>query len=121
MRGDANVVTAMSSHAPDDLAISSVTSYELYTGVEKCVQPERERAKVDALIGAVHCLAFDFPASQEAARIRAALEARGAIIGPYDVLIAAQARFSGLTLVTANTGEFSRVPNLTIENWQTKL
>ena len=40
------------------------------------------------------------------------------MIGPYDVLLAGQALANGLTLVTANTGEFARIPELKIENWQ---
>ncbi len=36
----------------------------------------------------------------------------------YDILLAAQAFASALTLVTANTGEFQRVPGLAVENWQ---
>ena len=40
------------------------------------------------------------------------------MIGPYDVLLAAQALTSNLTLVSANTDEFQRVPGLTIENWE---
>ncbi len=61
---------------------------------------------------------FDGQAAREAGRIRALLESQGCMIGPYDVLLAGQARSAGLTLVTANTGEFSRVPALSLENWQ---
>ena len=39
------------------------------------------------------------------------------MIGPYDVLIAAHALSLNLTLVTANIGEFQRVPRLAIEDW----
>jgi tRNA(fMet)-specific endonuclease VapC len=63
-------------------------------------------------------LPFDASAAIESARIRAHLESQGQMIGPYDVLLAAQARSMGLTLVSANTGEFSRVPGLGLENWQ---
>lgn len=51
------------------------------------------------------------------ASIRAVLEAAGNSIGPNDLLIAAQARALGLTVVTANSSEFSRVPNLRVKNW----
>jgi tRNA(fMet)-specific endonuclease VapC len=43
------------------------------------------------------------------------------MIGPYDILLAAQAVAAGLTLVTANTDEFQRVPGLAVENWQVPL
>jgi len=56
-------------------------------------------------------------AVREAARVRALLEPRGSMIGPYDVLLAGHARSAGLMLVTANTGEFSRVMALSLEDW----
>ena len=52
------------------------------------------------------------------ARIRSALEKRGRGIGPLDTLIAAQALRLGATVVTRNTREFSRVPGLKFEDWQ---
>jgi tRNA(fMet)-specific endonuclease VapC len=47
----------------------------------------------------------------------AALERAGTPIGPYDVLIAAQARRRRAVLVTANGREFARVPRLKLEDW----
>lgn len=118
MRGTASVVNALSSRSPDEIALSTITVYELATGVEKCASPVRERNRVEELLSVLGQVAFDYPAALSAARIRAALEVRGEMIGPYDVLIAGQAISLGLTLVTSNTHEFSRVPGLTIENWQ---
>lgn len=40
-------------------------------------------------------------------------------IGPYDLMLAAQALRLGAIVVTNNTAEFSRVPHLPIEDWQT--
>jgi tRNA(fMet)-specific endonuclease VapC len=108
----------MSACAPGDIAISSITCYELFTGIEKCADPSRERTKVDALIDALQHVLFDLSGASRAASIRAGLEARGEMIGPYDVLIAGHAQSLGLILVTANIKEFARVPGLTLENWQ---
>jgi tRNA(fMet)-specific endonuclease VapC len=47
----------------------------------------------------------------------ALLESQGCMIGAYDVLLAGHARSTGLTLVTANTAEFSRVRGLKLEDW----
>ena len=55
---------------------------------------------------------FEPEDAEEAGDIRAALERAGTPIGPYDVLIAAQARRLDALLVTANTREFARVPGL---------
>ena len=118
IRGTATVIKAVAARSPDDIAVSSITCYELYTGVEKCANPTRERAKVELFFNPLHQLVFDLSAALEAARIRATLESRGEMIGPYDVLIAGHARALGLVLVTANTKEFVRVPGLAIEDWQ---
>ena len=70
------------------------------------------------MLATVSELVFDGPAAREAGRIRALLESQGYMIGAYDVLLAGHARSMSLTLVTANVGEFSRVPGLNWENWQ---
>jgi tRNA(fMet)-specific endonuclease VapC len=114
-----NGCPAYGGGAPGECAISTVTGYELYTGVEKCSQPAKERAKVDLLLRTVHQMAFELGVAKEAARVRALLESQGQPIGPYDVLLAGQALADSLILVTANTREFSRVPGLTLEDWQT--
>jgi tRNA(fMet)-specific endonuclease VapC len=81
----------MASLEPDDCAVSTITSYELYTGVEKCASPSKERAKVDLLLKTVAELPFESGAAKEAGRIRALLESQGQSIGPYDLLLAGQA------------------------------
>ena len=112
------MVQRLAAVAPADCAISAVTTYELFTGVEKCADPAKERAKVGQLLATVIELAFDGRAAREAGRVRALLESQGRMIGAYDVLLAGHALAAGLTLVTANTGEFGRVPTLNVENWQ---
>jgi len=118
LRNHPKVLKRMAAAAPDDCAISSITSYELYTGVEKCAKPAKERAKVELLLKTVAEVPFEDNAAKEAARIRALLESQGQSIGPYDLLLAGQALAYALVLVTANTNEFHRVPNLILENWQ---
>jgi tRNA(fMet)-specific endonuclease VapC len=116
MRNHPLVVQRMAAQSPGDCAISAITGYELYTGVAKCAQPAKERSKVDLLLAVLSELPFDADAAREAARIRAALESQGNMIGPYDVLLAGHALAAGLTLVTDNTGEFARVAGLSLEN-----
>ncbi len=55
-----------------------------------------------------------------AGNLRAALETAGRPIGPYDLLIAAQALRNGATLLTANVSEFARVPGLVWQDWTAK-
>jgi tRNA(fMet)-specific endonuclease VapC len=118
MRNHPSVVEHVSATSPAACAISTITAYELYTGIEKCAQPARERSKVNLLLGAVRQLPFDSQAAIEAARIRALLESQGQMIGPYDVLMAGQARAAGLSVITDNTAEFTRVPGLLVQNWK---
>ena len=121
MRNHPNVVTRMSTASPGDCVVSTISSYELHTGVAKCAAPAREQAKVELLLKTVVQLPFDQSAALEAGRIRALLEVQGQMIGPYDVLLAGHALANRLTLITANTKEFQRVPGLTVENWQDEL
>ena len=61
---------------------------------------------------------FDVNEAHESGRLRALLARVGTPIGPYDVMIAGTALAHGLTLVSANTTEFSRVPGLQLQNWR---
>jgi tRNA(fMet)-specific endonuclease VapC len=118
MRNHPKVVQRMAAVLPGECAVSTVTVYELYTGVEKCSQPSKEKAKVDLLLQSILVLSFESAAAKESARTRATLEAQGQPIGPYDVLLAGQALADSLVLVTANTKEFGRVPGLNLEDWE---
>jgi tRNA(fMet)-specific endonuclease VapC len=104
--------------APGDCAISTITAYELFTGIEKCADPSRERVKVERMLNVVILAAFDSAAAAEAARVRGELEALGQPIGPYDTLLAGHALSLKLRLATNNIAEFGRVIGLAIENWQ---
>ncbi len=117
MRGQAAAVSQLSARVPGECGVSAVTAYELFTGVAKCREPERERAKVVRLLSPMRVLPFEEQAARRAALVRADLEGRGQTLGPYDLLLAGHALALGLTLVTNNTREFSRVNGLVIEDW----
>jgi len=117
MRGRENAVARLAALPPEDCAVSTVTAYELFTGVEKCGDPKRETAKVFRLLTSLRVISFDEAAAQQAARVRAHLERSGKICGPYDLLLAGHALSLGLSLATNNVGEFSRVGGLRIEDW----
>ncbi len=103
-------------HAPRDFGVSAVVVHELYYGAFKSQRMEQNVARVDALQFSV--LEFDEEDARHAGQIRAELASKGTPIGPYDVLIAGQARARELTLVTHNTSEFQRVPGLKVEDWK---
>jgi tRNA(fMet)-specific endonuclease VapC len=112
------VIRHLTAVAPADCALSTITRYELFVGVQKSINPVKERAKLDIVINAFDQVPFGDDAAEEAARVRAFLEAQGTPIGPYDTLLAGHALSLSLIVVTANVKEFNRVPGLTVENWQ---
>jgi tRNA(fMet)-specific endonuclease VapC len=100
-----------------DVATCAVVRAELLHGAEKHGNRDRRVAAVIELLAPFRSLPFDDEAAAKYAALRHSLELRGEIIGPYDLQIAAICMVHGLTLVTSNTNEFSRVSDLHIENW----
>jgi tRNA(fMet)-specific endonuclease VapC len=99
--------------------ISVIVAAELWTGVKKNLATHPQQAKrLEAFLGFFSLVDFTLEAALHYAEIRAALETAGTPIGPLDLLIAAQARSLGATLVTANTGEFKRVKGLKVLVWK---
>jgi tRNA(fMet)-specific endonuclease VapC len=105
-------------HEGTIVGVPTVVLYELWYGIKKSA---RTQANADALDNflALDVTPWPFEAedAEEAGDIRAVLERLGTPIGPYDVLIAAQARRRGAILVTANKNEFARVPGLQKQDW----
>ena len=101
---------------PADIGLPSIVVYELYSGAFQSQRRVRNTALVDGLQFEV--VPFDKEDARKAGEIRAALEALGMPIGPYDVQIAGQACARGLVLVSRNLREFLRVDGLIVENWE---
>jgi tRNA(fMet)-specific endonuclease VapC len=103
------------------IAVSSIVLYELWYGVARSARRREnaERLRV-FLSGGIEVSAFDEEDAKTAGELRATLEGAGTPIGPYDLLIAAQALRTGATLVTANAAEFTRVPGLQWQDWTAK-
>jgi tRNA(fMet)-specific endonuclease VapC len=99
----------LQSLSPQDIAVCSVVKAELFYGAMRSNNPTRTLALQEAFLNNFVSLPFDDTAARIYSRIRADLAALGTPIGPYDLQIAAIALANNLTLVTHNTGEFSRV------------
>ena len=99
------------------VGISAITLNELEYGVSKSARPEQNKLALAAFIAPLEILPYNDVAAARYGHIRASLERRGTPIGPLDTLIAAHALALGCTLVTNNEREFSRIPDLTVENW----
>ena len=102
---------------PGDICISSITLAELEYGVSKSTNKIKNKVALSGFLAPICILPFSENAAQVFGEIRVELEKQGRIIGGYDMLIAAHALSEGLTLVTNNTSEFSRVDKLHIDNW----
>lgn len=100
-----------------DISISSVTTAELYFGVNKSSKKEQNQSALNTFLLPFEILSFDEKDSFIYGTIRAELERTGFPIGAIYLLIASQAISRELTLVTNNTYEFQRVKGLRIENW----
>ncbi|KJC54816.1 transcriptional regulator [Bradyrhizobium sp. LTSP849] len=100
----------------DNICTSIIVAAELRYGCTKSGSKRLLKA-VEDLLGEINVLPFEVPADTEYGGIRAKLEAAGKPIGGNDLLIAAHAYATGATIVTANTGEFKRIPGLNVENW----
>lgn len=98
------------------VATSIIVAAELRTGALK-KGSARLAAQVEAILSRLPVLPFEAPADRAYGEIRVHLERAGTPIGGNDLLIAAQARSLGLIVVTANLGEFRRVPDLVVETW----
>lgn len=103
---------------PADIVLCSVVKAELIYGALRSREVEKNIAKLERFFAQFISLPFDDRAADHCGRIRAYLAEHGNPIGPNDLLIASVALASNLTLVTHNTNEFRRVPQLNIEDWE---
>jgi len=117
-RRSLSILHRMDAESPEDIVICSITRAELFFGAAKSNNPEKTRIAQREFLEPLATLPFDDAAAEHYGRIRAQLEITGTPIGPNDLLIAAIALTHGLTVVTHNTREFSRVNGLKIEDWE---
>lgn len=104
---------------PSQTGIPVIVAAELWTGVKMNLRTHPHQAGLlEAFLNLFWIADFTFDAALHYADIRAALEASGKTISPLDLLIAAQARSLGATLVTAKSGEFKRIKGLKVLAWK---
>ena len=100
-----------------DVVISLVTFGELYNGALKSNESQAALKNINQLAKRLPVEPMSIDVAQTYGSIRRSLEQKGQVIGGNDMWIAAHALSLGLTLVTNNTDEFSRVDGLKVENW----
>jgi len=113
------VVAQITKAGEDRVCTSIIAAAELRYGAAKS-NSEKLIDRIDLILSALEILPLEVPADHEYAALRHHLTRQGTPIGPNDLLIAAHALASDLTVVTANVREFSRVPGLKVENWLQK-
>lgn len=100
----------------ETVCVSLLVAADLRFGAAR-QQSARLTQQVEAVLSVLPILALEAPVDTHYAEIRVRLETSGCSIGPNDLIIAAHARALGLTLVTHNLTELSRVPGLRVQNW----
>jgi len=101
-----------------EIAVCSVVKGELFYGSLLSANPERNLRLQQEFLSQFLSLPFDDQSAVVFGEIRAQLAAKGTPIGAYDLQIAAIALANNLILVTHNTKEFSRIPQLQLEDWE---
>ncbi|MFC0309747.1 tRNA(fMet)-specific endonuclease VapC [Gallibacterium trehalosifermentans] len=99
------------------LCISSITLMELIYGAEKSAKVAQNLSIIESFCSRLTVLDYDESAAYHSGQIRAELTKIGQPIGPYEVMIAGHARSLGLTVVTNNIKEFTKVDGIRIVDW----
>lgn len=117
-KNNAGLVGRIRDVGVETLCLCAPVKAELWFGACKSQRIEENQARLRRFFSDLPSLPFDDVAAEHLGGLRATLARQGTPIGPYDLQIAAIALANGLTVVTHNLSEFSRVPGLSVENWQ---
>jgi len=112
-----SLIKRLTECTPGDVGVSTITVAELMHGAQKSSQVEQNMSALEQFLLPIEIADFDMHASVLYGLVRASLEQAGNMIGSMDLLIGAHALSLDLILVTNNTGEFKRIPNLKVEDW----
>ena len=111
------ILRRFSDYSIGDVGISWATLAELEFGVAKSQHVTQNKAALEEFLLPLEVASFDREVAVVYGKLRAALERKGTRIGAMDTLIGAQALAMGVTLVTNNVREFSRIAGLNVVDW----
>jgi tRNA(fMet)-specific endonuclease VapC len=97
--------------------ISSLTIAELEYGIENSKKKVDNRMALLKFLSLFNVLCFDDSDAIDYGVLKSRLKKKGELIGPIDMLLAAQAINKDLIFVTNNVEEFNRVEGIKIEDW----
>jgi len=112
-----HLIRRLAATPPSEQCTTSITLGELLYGVAKRGSPALAEQVRDLIASAGIVLPFDDAAAEQYGALRARLEQDGRRLAEPDLRIASISLARDLTLVTANTRHFARVPSLRVENW----
>ena len=113
-----HVLEKLHSVIEQKICLSSISVAELLFGVYNSQNIEKNRISLTEFLAPFEIIDFDDIDAEHFGILRSQLKKEGKLIGPYDMLIAAQAIARNLILVTNNKDEFKRIKNLKIEDWK---
>ena len=119
-RAGDSVCACIRGREKEEIYLSVVSASELLHGVFRAKDDSVRAARsafVEGVLDALPVLDIDLPSARAHAQLWSSLAAQGEMIGIHDSWLAAQCLAHGLTLVTRNVREFSRVPGLRVERW----
>lgn len=119
-RGQLDVPARVAGRESEEAFLSVISASELLHGVHRAIDPAiraRRLAFVEAVLARFPVLEIDLETARTHAALWSTLAGKGEMIGVHDSWIAATCMAHNLTMVTANTREFNRVPGLRLENW----
>jgi tRNA(fMet)-specific endonuclease VapC len=112
-----NVLEQIKIKSKLGIYISALTVAELEYGIENSIKVEENRISLLKYLSLFNILPFDDKDAIPYGKLKSKLRKEGRIIGPIDMLLAAQALSKDLIFVTNNIKEFERIENLKLENW----
>jgi len=116
LRGNRNIIKKRRNHS-DQVAISFMTVAELYYGVEKSANPQKNKIGLEQFLMTVDVINANRKIASRFGQLKAMLEKKGIPLADADLLIAATALETSTLLVTGNIKHYQRIENLTLNNW----
>lgn len=118
VRGDPGVLKQVKKTSPRFIALSTITCMEIEYGLQ--LNPKiapKIQGVIESFLQSITILPYEQADATSTAALRAKLKKQGTPIGAYDALLAGTALRRGLTVVTNNLSEFSRVSGLNVIDW----
>lgn len=100
----------------DDVAIAAITVAELLVGVELAEGKKRAQRQtfVDDIVATLQVLTYDLDVSAAHAELLVTVRRQGLPRGAHDLIIAATAKASDRTVVTADAAAFEDLPDVSV-------